>query len=97
LHLGILNPALFGTTHTCLSLALVVGHVSSHDVMGLEVQRSKVQSIRLEWKRGWLSGMEVDSDKSRILDGVLMGSGTKANSYELVSQIACISVSIFWY
>ncbi len=36
----------FGTTHTCL--ALVVGHASSHDVMGFEGWRSKVQSIRLD-------------------------------------------------
>jgi hypothetical protein len=49
LHLGILNPALFGTTHTCLLLALVVGHVSSHDVMGFEVRQSKAQSLRLDW------------------------------------------------
>ncbi len=51
MHLGILNPALFGTTHTC-HLALVVGHVSSHDVMGFEGLQSKVQSIRLDWAEG---------------------------------------------
>ncbi len=48
-------------------------------------------------KQGWLSGLEMDSYKSQILDGVLMGSGTKTKSYEPVSQIECISVSIFWY
>ena len=51
LHLGVLNPALVGTTHTCLS-ALVVGHVSSHDIMGFKGQWSKVQSIRLDWAEG---------------------------------------------
>jgi hypothetical protein len=25
------------------------------------------------------------------------GSGTKAKSYKPVSQIACVSISIFWY
>ncbi len=30
----------------------------------------------------------MDSYKSRILDGVLMGSGNKTKSYEPVSQIA---------
>ncbi len=44
-----------------------------------------------------LSGIEIDSYKSRILDGALMGSGTKMKLYELVSQIARGSVSIFWY
>jgi hypothetical protein len=39
--------------------------------------------------------MEMDSYKSRILDGVLMGSGTKMKSHEPVLQIACVSVSIF--
>ncbi len=47
MHLGILNPAFFGTTHTGL-VAIVVEHVSSHDVMGFEGLRSKVQSNRLE-------------------------------------------------
>ncbi len=28
---------------------------------------------------------------------VLMESGTKTKSYELVSQIACVCVSFFWY
>jgi hypothetical protein len=51
LHLGILNPAFFGTTHTRL-VALVVEHVSSHDVMGLEGKRSEVQSNRLDWAEG---------------------------------------------
>jgi hypothetical protein len=51
LHLGILNPAFFGTTHTCL-VAIVVEHVSSHDVMGSEGLRSKVQSNRLDWAEG---------------------------------------------
>jgi hypothetical protein len=41
-------------------------------------------------------GMEMDSHKSRILDGVLMGSGTKTKLYEPVSQIACVIVSIFF-
>ncbi len=45
-------------------------------------------------ERGWLYGMEMDSYKSRILDGVLV---QKQKSYEPVSQIACVSVSIFWY
>jgi hypothetical protein len=45
---------------------------------------------------GWLYGMEIDMFKSRILDGVLMGSGTKTKSYEPVSQIACVIVSIFF-
>ncbi len=40
-------------------------------------------------------GMEMDSYKSQILDGVLMGSGTKTSSFEPVSQIACVSVLIF--
>jgi hypothetical protein len=46
---GILNPALFGTTHTCSHLALGSRIISSHDVMGVEVRRSEVQSIRLDW------------------------------------------------
>jgi hypothetical protein len=50
-HLGILNPALFGTTHTCL-VAIVVAHVSSHDVMGFKGLRSEVQSNRLDWAEG---------------------------------------------
>jgi hypothetical protein len=41
-------------------------------------------------------GMEMDSYKSQILDGVLMGSGTKTKLYKPVSQIACASVSIFF-
>ena len=48
MNLGILNPALFGTTHTCSHLALGSRIVSSHDVMGVEVRRSEVQSIRLD-------------------------------------------------
>ncbi len=44
------NLALFGTAHTCL--ALVVGHASSHDVMGFEGWQSKVQLIRLDWAEG---------------------------------------------
>jgi hypothetical protein len=51
LHLGILNPALFGTTHTC-PVAIVAEHVSSHDVMGFERLQSKVQSNRLDWAEG---------------------------------------------
>ncbi len=51
MHLGILNPAFFGTTHTRL-VALVVEHVSSHDVMGLEGRKSEVQSNRLDWAEG---------------------------------------------
>jgi hypothetical protein len=47
LHLGILNPAFFGTTHTCL-LAVAIVHVSSCDVMGFEGLRSEVQSCRLD-------------------------------------------------
>ncbi len=39
--------------------------------------------------------MEMDSYKSQILDGVLMGSGTKTKSYKPVSQIACVSVSVY--
>ncbi len=50
LHLGILNPALFGTTHTCL-VGIVVEHVSSHDVMGFEGLQIKVQSNRLDSKQ----------------------------------------------
>ncbi len=42
-------------------------------------------------------GMEMDSYKSQILDSVLMSSGTKTKLYKLVSQIACVSVSIFLY
>jgi hypothetical protein len=38
--------------------------------------------------------MEMDSYKSRISDGGPDGSGTKTKSYEPVSQITCISVSI---
>ena len=49
--LGILNPAFFGTIHTCL-LAVALVHVSSHDVMGLEGLRSKVQLYRLDWAEG---------------------------------------------
>jgi hypothetical protein len=49
---GILNPAFFGTTHTCSHLALGSRIVSSHDVMGVEVGRSEVQSIRLDWDEG---------------------------------------------
>jgi hypothetical protein len=49
--LGVLNPAFFGTTHTHL-VALVVEHVSSHDVMGLEGRRSEIQSNRLDWAEG---------------------------------------------
>jgi hypothetical protein len=41
-------------------------------------------------------GMEMDLYMSRILDGVLMGSCTKTKLNELVSQIACICVSIFF-
>ena len=52
MNLGILNPALFGTTHTCFYLALGSRIVSSHDVMGVEVQRREVQSIRLDWGEG---------------------------------------------
>jgi hypothetical protein len=40
--------------------------------------------------------MEMALYKSRISDGVLMGSDTKMKSYEPVSQIACVSVSIFF-
>ena len=40
--------------------------------------------------------MDMDLYKSRILDGVLLGSGTKTKLYEPVSQIACVSVSIFF-
>ncbi len=40
--------------------------------------------------------MDMDSYKSRILNGFLMGSGTKTKSYKPVSQIACVSVSIFF-
>ena len=46
---GILNPALFGTTHTCSHLALGSRIVSSHDVMGFEVRQSEIQSIRLDF------------------------------------------------
>jgi hypothetical protein len=35
----------------------------------------------------------MDSYKSRISDGILIGSGTKTKPYEPMSQIACISVS----
>jgi hypothetical protein len=55
-HLGILNPAFFGTTHTRLA-ALVVEHVSSHDIMGLEGRRSEVQSNRLDWAEGQTKNM----------------------------------------
>jgi hypothetical protein len=34
------------------------------------------RELKLYLKRGWLSGMEMDLYKSRISDGVLMGSGT---------------------
>jgi hypothetical protein len=51
LHLGILNPAFFGTTHTCL-VALVVEHVSSHDIVGFEGLQSKVQLNRFDWAEG---------------------------------------------
>jgi hypothetical protein len=51
LHLEILNPALFGTTHTCF-VAIVVERVSSHDIMGFEGLRSEVQSNRLDWAEG---------------------------------------------
>jgi hypothetical protein len=51
LHLGILNPALFGTTHTCL-VALAIEHVSSCDIMGFEGLRSEVQPCRLDWAEG---------------------------------------------
>ncbi len=54
-------------------------------------------TLKLARFRGWLSGMEMDSYKSQISDGVLMGSGTKTKSYEPVSQIACVRVSMFWY
>jgi hypothetical protein len=47
LHSGILNPAFFGTTHTCL-VALAIEHVSSYDVMGFEGLQSEVQSCRLD-------------------------------------------------
>jgi hypothetical protein len=40
--------------------------------------------------------MEIDLYKSQISDGGPMGSGTKTKSYEPVSQIACVSVSIFF-
>jgi hypothetical protein len=56
LHLGILNPALFGTTHTCL-VAIVVEHVSSHDVIGFEGLQSKVQWNRLDWAEGQTKNM----------------------------------------
>ncbi len=43
-------------------------------------------------------GMEMDSYKSQISDGVMMGlAGTKMKSYKPVSQIACASVSFFLY
>ncbi len=51
MHLGILKPAFFGTTHTCL-LAVVIVHVSSCDVMGFEGLQSEVQSCRLDWAEG---------------------------------------------
>jgi hypothetical protein len=38
--------------------------------------------------------MEMDSFKSQILNGVLMGSGIKMKSYKPVSEIECVSVSI---
>ncbi len=56
MQLGILNPALFGTTHTC-PVALVVYHVSSHDIMGFKGLRSKVQSNRLDWDEGQTKNM----------------------------------------
>ncbi len=56
MHLGILNPAFFGTTHTCL-VAIVVEHVSSHDVMGFEGLQSKVQLYRLDWAEGQTKNM----------------------------------------
>ncbi len=40
--------------------------------------------------------MEMDLYKSRILDGVLISSGTKTKLYEPVSQIACFCVLIFF-
>ena len=49
--LGILNPAFFGTIHTCL-LAVALVHVSSCDVMGFEGLRSEVQLYRLDWAEG---------------------------------------------
>ena len=52
LHLGILNPACFVTTHTCLLEVAVVVYVSSCDVMGFEGLQSKVQSYRLDWAEG---------------------------------------------
>jgi hypothetical protein len=48
-------------------------------------------------KNGVDYGMEMDSYKSRILDGVLMRSGTKTKTHELVSQIASVNASIFLY
>jgi hypothetical protein len=60
---------------------------------------AKVKNFHTEGKLsfvywGWLYGMEMDSYKSQILDGVLV---QKMKSYEPVSQIACVSVSFFWY
>ncbi len=55
-HLGILNRAFFGTTHTRL-VALVVEHVSSHDIMGLKGRQSEVQLNRLDWVEGQTKNM----------------------------------------
>ncbi len=52
MHLGILNPVLFGTTHTCL-VALAIEHVSSCDIMSFEGLQSEVQSCRLEKYGTW--------------------------------------------
>ena len=56
--LGILNPAFFGTIHTCL-LAVALVHVSSRDVMGFERLQSEVQSYRLDWAEGQTENMWV--------------------------------------
>jgi hypothetical protein len=56
LHLGKLNPALFGTTHTCL-VAIVVEHVSNCGVIGFKGLQSKVQLNRLDWAEGRTENM----------------------------------------
>jgi hypothetical protein len=46
---------------------------------------SKHLTGSLSMDRCWLYGMGMDSYKSQILDGILMGSGTKTKLYKPVS------------
>ncbi len=72
--------------HQCMYISIVHALTISSFCFSCSCGRS--------YKKGVGYGMEMDSYKSQISDGVLV---QKTTSYKLVSQIACVSVSFFWY